>query len=240
MRCAFQRLSRFSALTWVEIFRGSVTSAEFRERLQARAEIARLTIAPETLASLETYYLLLTHWNARINLTALELQPLSEAAADRLFVEPLAAATMIPELPNPFWFDLGSGGGSPALPMLIASPSLRLTMVESRERKAAFLREAVRALNLTAEVVASRFEDLGGFANKPAGLITARAIRVDGTFFEAATSLLCNNGVLALFNTTAVNPHVVPAPFATESSVELLGSPGHHMTLLRHVPRGTT
>ena len=123
--------------------------------------------------------------------------------------------------------------------MLIASPGLRLTMVESRERKAAFLREAVRVLELTAGVATSRFEDLGSFAKEPAGLVTSRAVRIDGTFFEAATRLLCVNGVLALFSTIAVDPQLHPAAVYEESSVELFASVGHHLTLLRHVPRGT-
>ena len=46
------------------------------------------------------------------------------------------------------WFDIGSGGGSPAIPLKLARPTLPLPMVESKTRKAVFLREAVRALGL--------------------------------------------------------------------------------------------
>ena len=42
--------------------------------------------------------------------------------------------------------DIGSGGGSPAIPLALAVPGLRLLMVESKTRKSVFLREAVRAL----------------------------------------------------------------------------------------------
>ena len=55
--------------------------------------------------------------------------------------------------------DLGSGGGSPAIPLALALRAPRLLMVESRSRKAAFLREAARMLELSADVVAIRFEE---------------------------------------------------------------------------------
>jgi len=99
------------------------------------------------LAPLETYYRLLAQWNVKINLTALPLQPPTDSTFDRLFIEPLLAAELVPDLPG-IWFDLGSGGGSPALPLKLIRPSLSLTLVESKTRKAAFLREALRALKL--------------------------------------------------------------------------------------------
>jgi 16S rRNA G527 N7-methylase RsmG len=48
------------------------------------------------LQPLEAYFELLTHWNARINLTALPLDPPTDETFDRLLVEPLAAAKQIP------------------------------------------------------------------------------------------------------------------------------------------------
>ena len=71
--------------------------------------------------SLDAYYRLLARWNRTINLTALSLDPLADEALDRLFIEPLAAAPYIREAldvtPLSVWFDLGSGGGSPAIPL---------------------------------------------------------------------------------------------------------------------------
>ena len=60
------------------------------------------------------------------------------------------------------WFDLGSGGGSPAIPLKLVRPDARLTMVESKTRKAAFLREAVAQSGAAdaAEVADERFEEL--------------------------------------------------------------------------------
>jgi len=120
-----------------------VTSREFRDRLIRRARRAKIAVAPETADVLEEYFRLLDRWNAKINLTALPLRPPTDETFDRLFVEPLAAARFLPNEPD-VWLDLGSGGGSPAIPLKAVRPKLKLTMVESKVRKAAFLREAVR------------------------------------------------------------------------------------------------
>ncbi len=149
-----------------------MTSLEFRDRLARRARRAKAPLTIAMLDPLEAYFRLLTLWNAKINLTALALDPPTDETFDRLLVEPLAAAphvtrgqtgsdrcqtprqggggqTGVRHLTDPsVWFDLGSGGGSPAIPLLIARPTMRLTMIESKTRKAAFLREAVRAVGL--------------------------------------------------------------------------------------------
>ncbi|MBW8866026.1 MAG: class I SAM-dependent methyltransferase, partial [Acidobacteria bacterium] len=102
--------------------------------------------------ALEQYFSLLARWNPKVNLTALPLNPPGDETFDRLFVEPVVAAAHIEPLnfrDAPLkWIDLGSGGGSPAIPLKIVRPSWHLTMVEAKERKAAFLREAIRALRL--------------------------------------------------------------------------------------------
>ena len=70
----------------------------------------------------------------------------SEERIRRYFAEPLAALNWAPE--GGLAIDIGSGGGSPALPMAIARPMLEWVLVEANGRKAIFLEEAVRALGL--------------------------------------------------------------------------------------------
>src|SRR5207237_927848 len=142
-----------------------VTSREFRDRVVKRAKKAAVTVAEELIEPLETYYRLLARWNDKINLTALPLRELADEAVDRLLIEPLAAARFVPDAPVQ-WFDLGSGGGSPAIPLKLARPAVWLTMIEGKARKAAFLREAVRALALEGAAVENdRFEAV---AKRPA------------------------------------------------------------------------
>ena len=80
-----------------------------------------------------------------MNLTALPLDPPTDETFDRLLIEPLAASRQVRADMASVWFDLGSGGGRPAIPLKIARQQLRLTMIESKERKSAFLREAARS-----------------------------------------------------------------------------------------------
>jgi 16S rRNA (guanine527-N7)-methyltransferase len=150
------------------------------------------------LAPYEAYFRLLAQWNVKINLTGLPLQPPTDDTFDRLFIEPLAAAALVANVPG-IWFDLGSGGGSPALPLKLVRPALALTLVESKTRKAAFLREVIRALKLPATDVANvRFEELADAAKK-ADLVTVRAVRPDAALFNVSARLLKGGGRLLLF-----------------------------------------
>jgi 16S rRNA (guanine527-N7)-methyltransferase len=183
-----------------------VTSREFRERLSRRARKARVVVPEQALAPLEAYYRLLAKWNVKINLTALPLQVPTDATFDRLFIEPLLAAELTPDAPGT-WFDLGSGGGSPALPLKMVRPSLSLTLVESKTRKAAFLREVVRELKLPGTVVANlRFQELPT-PTPAADLVTVRAVRLDRTLLDESARLLRVGGHMLFFGTPGVLTH---------------------------------
>lgn len=154
------------------------------------------------IEKLEVYYQLLTKWNAKINLTAFRLTPEGDdAAIDRLLIEPVVAARYIPENARTL-LDAGSGGGSPAIPLKLASRNLALRMVEVKTRKAVFLREAVRALNLKdAEVETSRFEELLPRAelHEALDLVSIRAVRVELRTLNTLQAFLRPGGKLMLF-----------------------------------------
>lgn len=167
-----------------------------RPQIVRRVLRAGLSLSPHVVQQLEVYLELLTRWNRRLNLTALRLEPLADESVDRLLVEPLQAARHV-------WasdrtaVDIGSGGGSPAIPLKLAVPHLHLTLVESKARKAAFLREVVRTLALRdTEVANCRFESL---QSPPADLITLRAVRADPDLMVAARSRLRDDGRLLWF-----------------------------------------
>ena len=198
-----------------------MTSREFRERLSRRARKAGARAPEEALAPLEAYYRLLAQWNVKINLTALPLQAPSDATFDRLFIEPLLAAELVPDVPGT-WFDLGSGGGSPAFPLKMVRPSLSLTLVESKTRKAAFLREVVRALKLPGTEVANmRFQELPT-PTPAADLVTVRAVRPDRILLDETARLLRVGGHLLLFGNPGVLAHkaFTPQQFERTTSAE--------------------
>lgn len=158
-------------------------------------------IGDEVIDRCAAYLDLLARWNRKINLTALALDPLSDEAIDRLIVEPLrAAGWMAP--PVRIAVDIGSGSGSPALPLNAVRPDVTFTLVESRARKAAFLREAVREIGLpSTRVATSRFEDFWPTAadRGQVDLVTVRAVRTDDELTRGIRELMAPRGVLLHF-----------------------------------------
>lgn len=116
-----------------------------------------LDVSRETFDDLVKFHDLLVKWNAKINLV-------SKASSGSLWDRHIwDSAQIVPIAGNGLiWVDIGSGGGFPALVVAImakrALPGRKVTMVESDQRKSAFLRTVIRELSLNAEVIASRVE----------------------------------------------------------------------------------
>lgn len=168
-------------------------------RLGAQAGI---DLSERQVAQLGTYLRLLAQWNRKINLTALPLEDFPPASLDRLIAEPLRAAARLQGATFP-WLDLGSGGGSPAIPIGVALPDCPLTMVESRSRKAAFLREAGRACELAgAEVHTGRIEELPLESGRTWGGVSLRAVRLDQGISKTLVDVTSERGVVVIFGPT--------------------------------------
>lgn len=167
-------------------------------RVAHRGRRAGVEIDAALASALAVYLDLLYRWNRRMNLTGLSED---DGGLDRLVIEPLVAAQQIPAGALSL-VDIGSGGGSPAVPLKLAVPRLGLWMVESKKRKAAFLREVVRHLGLEDVVVEScRYQEL---LTRPkrcelADVVTVRAVRMDGEALTQLQELLKVNGRLFLF-----------------------------------------
>jgi len=127
-----------------------------------------LDLSTETITLLGDYYSLLTRWNDRLHLVA----PCSpEEFAVRHVLESLL---LLPHLPqNAGVADIGSGGGLPIIPCLIARPDLTVTLIESSKKKGVFLREASNRLNLHPSIIAQPFEDI---PTPPVSFVTCRAL----------------------------------------------------------------
>ena len=156
---------------------------------------------PAVAEALEAYFQLLVLWNQRINLTSLPLQDSPDEAIDRLLIEPLVAAKHLPSSSARI-IDIGSGGGSPALPLRIAAPDTTLLMVESKTRKSVFLREVVRLLGLErADVATARYEELltRPELHEAHDLLTLRAVRVETRVLLGLQAFVKPGGSLFLF-----------------------------------------
>lgn len=189
---------------------------------------------PEDLGEqLAIYYELLERWNRKINLTALD-DP--DAAIDRLLLEPVVAARHLPHGPIAL-IDVGSGGGSPALPLALAGgPRVALTMVEAKARKSAFLREAVRQLELsTATVENHRYEDLLARPelHEQFDVMSVRAVRVESKLLMSLQAFIKPRGSLMLFRGPSGRdePSLMP-PLEWHATVPLVESLRSRLSLV--------
>jgi len=125
------------------------------------------TVSRETHDRLSRFADLLVQWNAKINLISPKDVPhlWSRHIEDRLQL-----ASLIP--PDARITDLGSGGGFPGLILAIATGN-PVTLIESDQRKCAFLREAGRICDTSVTVIPKRIE---AASPPPADIITARAL----------------------------------------------------------------
>lgn len=154
-------------------------------------------LAEHQLRAIASYLNILLRWNARMNLTAVRD---SQHIVTRHFGESLFAASHLLEPDTSLHaIDVGSGAGFPGLPLKIYVPRLRLTLIESHNKKATFLREVIRALALDdVEVFAGRAEayltdpDLLRRCGTPGGaeLVTLRAVESFESALPVAASLL--------------------------------------------------
>ncbi len=218
---------------------------DFSTRLTRRAARAGLSISDDLAEKLAAFHALLSRWNHKINLTSLA-DP--DESIDRLILEPLLAARHVPAAAMRF-MDIGSGGGSPAIPLKLALPHLELTMVEAKVRKSAFLREAARQLDLAAtEVETTRVEELLARPrlHESFDLITMRAVRVEGRMLNTIQAFLKPGGHVLLFRGPhgPAEPMVVP-PLQWIETYPLLDTLQSRVTILEKrpipasVPRGT-
>jgi 16S rRNA (guanine527-N7)-methyltransferase len=194
-----------------------------------------VVVARDLGVQLGAYLELLARWNQRINLTALTLEPPSDEAIDRLIVEPLAAARQI-FAQDRLLIDIGSGGGSPGIPLKLAVPALQTVLVEVKVRKSAFLREAVRHLGLQAvEVVNGRFEELLGRREllEAADLVSLRAVRPDRKLWNGVQAFLKPGGRVLWFGSVGrkTAPALVP-PLSVTARQTLVAASGSDLSVV--------
>jgi 16S rRNA (guanine527-N7)-methyltransferase len=174
-----------------------------------------LVVSSGLIHKLSDYLDLLVRWNTRTNLTAIRTP---EEMVRRHFGESLFAGMNLGEpLPDTL-LDLGSGAGFPGLPIALFRPQIAVTLAESQNKKATFLREAVRTLGLpNVEVWARRAESLP--PERQFHTVTLRA--VDN--MEAALAAAAPRASRQLVLLTTGVP-ALPAGFSPEPPIQLPGS----------------
>ena len=188
---------------------------------------------------LARYVGLVLAWGARANLTGVRTP---EEAARVLVLDALACLAPLPQQGS--LVDLGSGAGTPGIPIAMVRPGVRLTLVDASRKKAGFLEVALRDLGLVnAEVLHARAETLG---RAPAhreryDAVTARALAELSVLAEYALPLLRIGGVAVLPKGPGAAAEVaraagVVALLGGEGRVEVSPRPsGPHLIILRKI-----
>jgi 16S rRNA (guanine527-N7)-methyltransferase len=151
-----------------------------------RRALAEFHLAPteQQVIYIQQYMKLLLAWNDKINLTAIR-DPLE--ILYRHFCECMYAAVALP-VENGRLADVGSGAGFPGIPLKIIRPDLQVVLVESNMKKATFLAEVLRNIELPdTRVLVSRYEELGEEIS-PLDFVCSRAVGEFGPFLAWAAS----------------------------------------------------
>ena len=210
-----------------------------KRRLERRAARAGVEVSDRLIERLCVYVELLLRWNARMNLTALDDR---DTGLDRLIVEPLVAVRHLPTRTATV-VDIGSGGGSPAIPLKLAAPDVSLLMVEAKTRKAAFLREVVRRLELDrTSVETGRYEALltRPELHEAHDVLTLRAVRVEARVLRGLQAFIKPGGELLLFRGggSADVPAELQPPLVWRATYPLVESLRSRLVVLRKLPLG--
>lgn len=213
-----------------------MTDAVAALRPELESGLSALGLDAALAAPLLAYLALMARWNATYNLTAIRdprdmlVKHLLDSLAMHAHVAGIATLA-----------DLGTGPGLPGIPLAIAQPALQVTLVESNGKKARFLREAVRQLQLGNVAVAeSRIEAFDAPCQFDA--ITARAlaslpliVELGGHLLKPKGRLLAMKGVLPVaeiaalpagWQVVASHPLHVPGLDAERHLVEIGRAPG--------------
>jgi 16S rRNA (guanine527-N7)-methyltransferase len=177
------------------------------------------TVPDALYTQLSAYLDLLLKWNSRTNLTAVRTP---EEIVQRHFGESLFAGRHLG--PYSTLLDFGSGAGFPGLPIAILRPDLSVTLAESQNKKATFLREVVRSLRLSVEIWPARVETMP--ESRKFDIVTLRAVD-NMPAAIAAASPRASHDLLLL---TAAPP-LLPSTFSTYPTIPIPGA--QSTTLLR-------
>lgn len=188
-----------------------------RESLRCQAAEQGINLSEEMLARFDRYAALLAEWNEKINLTAITAP---EEIVRKHFVDSL---TLLPCLPEGELrlIDVGTGAGFPGVALAIARPSIRLTLLDSLNKRLVFLQELCGALSIPVTLVHARAEDGG---RKPElreqfDAATARAVAALPTLCEYCLPFVRPGGVFYAMK----GPDGTEEAKAAQNAARLLG-----------------
>ncbi len=176
--------------------------------------LLRPELTEKQLDQFNAYYALLVDWNTRMNLTTITEK---DEVAKKHFVDSLAALPYLAQ--GAHVADVGTGAGFPGLPLLIVRPDLKMTLIDSLNKRVTFLQNVCETLGLNATCLHMRAEDAG------------RDSRYRGTFDVALTRAVSALSVLAELTVPLVKVGGISIAYKGEVNEEL-GSAENALGLL--------
>ena len=200
------------------------------ERIREGALKMGIALPEDAAEKMLRFHELLMRANARFNLTRVPDDP--REAADRNFLDSLAPLAQKGLLDGcKTLLDLGSGAGFPGIPLAIALPNVRVTLMDSLGKRVNFLSDVIAALGLNAQAVHFRAEEA---AKSPQwrerfDCVTARAVAAMPTLAELALPFVRVGGRLVAYKGPAAGEELRQA----ERAIELLGGGNAHILQVR-------
>ncbi len=160
--------------------------------MSGRLLLDQMNVSRETIARFERFEEVLLKWNPKINLV-------SKASLENLWqrhiIDSVQVFTSIKD-PGDSWVDIGSGGGFPGIVVAIMAaehfPKTKVTLIESDQRKSAFLRTAARECGVPVTVLSQRIEQA---TPQNAHILSARALTELDTLLEFSEQHLAKDGM---------------------------------------------
>lgn len=215
------------------------TEAQFTARLQERG----ITLSAEQLKQFDLYYDELVSWNEKMNLTGITER---EQVYTKHFYDSISLAFFLDmnEIKN--LADIGSGAGFPGIPLKICFPHLKLTIVDSLNKRISFLQHICTTLKLTdVQLIHGRAEDIARqYTHRDAyDLVTARAVARQSLLNEFCLPFTRKDGIFAAMKGSDPSEELAEAKYSLKelraelSKVESFSLPveesARHIVLIR-------
>lgn len=155
-----------------------------------------IALSKQAEEKLETYYRFLTEENAKYNLTAITER---EEVYTKHFADSMLGSVAVPQ--NAALCDVGSGAGFPSVPLKLARSDIRITIVDSLEKRVGFCKALCGKLGITADFCHARAEDFAKDNAERFDVATARAVAPLPVLLEYLAQIVKLGGTVLAYKT---------------------------------------